>query len=204
LTEQTGEWSIWPALFGGSMSAHVNLQPQWLKKFLRKALDAGQVGMIVRLVQRDWSPISLADKEVRAHIMYTIRKTAEKSGWDISIMKECLGQAKILNRLARLKAHGGKELGFADPYMILVPLELHARLARATKDLGKSGDTITSQADETESQSLDSMPAPLVDYEKEAEIYAKRMFPILEAEEDLVGCFQHFKLSHNFSNHKTD
>src|ERR1700760_1325952 len=82
LTEQSGEWSIWPALLRGSMSAQVTLQPQWFKKFLRKALDAGQVEMIVNLAQKEWSPISLSDSEIRTNIMYAVRGEAEKSKWE--------------------------------------------------------------------------------------------------------------------------
>jgi hypothetical protein len=187
LTEESGEWGIWPSLLRGSVSAQVTLQSQWFKKFVRKALDAGQVEMIVHLLQKEWSPISLAESEFRTNIMYAIRVAAEKSNWDIQITKESLKHANIVNRLARTKIHGDQQSGFSDPYMILVPLELNARLAKATKDLNGLGEVVSSQDEEGKNGGLETILAPPADYEREAEKYIKRVFSVLEAEKDLVS-----------------
>jgi hypothetical protein len=155
-------------------------------KFLRRALEADQLPLIMRIIHQEWSPISMADQEIRMRIMYAIREVAEKSGWDDKVTLESLRRAEQLNRLAGLPVHGRFRHGFADTYMTVVPLELSAKVAEAQSKSAASETASPESQLEAESESVRDTPAPSPNYQKEVESYAQKFISLVEQDTSLV------------------
>lgn len=179
-TKNSEDWNIWPDLLRGAQSADVRIKKNIIESFVRRALNAGETKMVLGIVTQDWTPISLEIPVVRTGIMLAIRKIAEDSEWDSSTLKQALGYAETVNRLARKKEHGALIDGFADPLMTAVPLELCARISEVDSN-------VTEAAEPDATKASDIVRAPPRNFENEAATYASRLTSMLEHTAELVS-----------------
>jgi hypothetical protein len=135
LSVETQDWQNWPGLLAGIHSAKIKLDPAWQAKFVRKALEAGQLGLVLRCLQDVKNTgLSLRDREIRQLVMSNIRLVALQSGWEEETTRQCLRRAQDVNVMMEKVEHcGGVPMSRTDPraepFMISVPLELASRLA---------------------------------------------------------------------------
>jgi hypothetical protein len=176
LSLESGEWQNWPQLLRGAHSARLNILSGWTEKFLKKALEADQLPLIMRIINHEWSPISLAKQDTRTSIMIAIREAAARSSWDYNVTLENLNRAEQLNRLSGLSVHGGQRHGFSDPYMTLVPFELSAKLATAKSSDQATKSTAPEAVRAASDGNVSEVPAPPRNYQDIVKTYAPRFF----------------------------
>jgi hypothetical protein len=135
LSVQHNEWYNWPKLLAGLHHAKVKLEPDWEAKFVRKALEAGQLPMVLRCLQDVKNTgLTLRNEEVRWRVMQDIRSTAVLTEWDEEVTRKCLYRAQDFNvNMDREEHCGGHATTLddprAEPIFMAVPLELACMLS---------------------------------------------------------------------------
>lgn len=147
LSIEHNEWYNWPKLLAGLHHAKVELDPEWEAKFVRKALKAGQLPMVLRCLQDVKNTgLTLRNEEVRRRVMQDIRSTAVLTEWDEEVTRKCLNRAQDFNiNMDREEHCGGHATTLddprAEPIFMAVPLELACMLSTKYGD-GKDEDGI--------------------------------------------------------------
>jgi hypothetical protein len=178
LTKTETDWNLWHDLFKAYHSAKISFSGTLTAKFVRKALEAQRLDLIIKLLSNaDSTGLTLAQGEVRDLVFAAVRARAESSGWDPVVVKASVKQAEKLLLLMETKAHVDKTNGPVAPLLpISVATELSYRLHLAP------------QVEEVETVEAETKPAFVPEgYLQKAESLARRMVSFSDFEV-LVSC----------------
>jgi hypothetical protein len=122
-------------------SARRGLRSGWKQKFVRKACEAGRIGIVIQALKAvERNGLSLRDEGVRHQLFKALRQNAKQADWSEPALKKSLDYAEEAINMMELPGHCGSRIvagndGRADPVVLGACLELSVRQAALSKDL---------------------------------------------------------------------